>query len=183
MDIERLKQDIEQEHKSFQTYEGRHDAYLYDLFRNAPTESVDKVLEKAKKLNAFYKARVSNNDLQIIAERIVDCKDFDKMLEKWSMKPFDLIANKSGDQEKNAKVFASKYCHFSNSKEYPLYDSRSRKSLYKYYNEVFSTERVSKLSLENYETYKGCLDKLLERLKMDGKYKKIDEFLWLKNGN
>ena len=57
MDIERLKQDIEQEHKNFQTYEGRHDAYLYDLFKNAPTENVDKVLEKAKKLNAFYNLR------------------------------------------------------------------------------------------------------------------------------
>ena len=176
-----MKNEIQKYIDQFEEKYKLDDSCLHTLFKTYKDNvDIDWVIVKATTLNSLYTARVSKDDLHAIAAKIVDCKDFDEKLKTGSPDVFYLIADKSGEQKRNAHVFASKYCHFSNPKKYPLYDGRSRKSLAYIYKKEFPDKKFDPNSLFEYIYYRDRLNELLKQWGMDGedRYKKIDEFLW-----
>ncbi len=177
-----MKYDIQSFINEFEEKYALDDACLHALFNTYDNKVIDWVIAKASALNFLYSAHVSIDDIRAIAKKIVACRDLDEKLQAGSTDAFYLIANKSGEQKNNALVFASKYCHFSNPRLYPIYDDNSRKSLFKIYNEEFPSKPVDddKL-LEDYSFYQERLDELLKHWRITGEdsYKKIDEFLWM----
>jgi len=160
---------------------------LFKVYRYNTNYS--EVLAKVLAINTFYNTRVAGKEIAKLTSHIISIDNLDEMLNKGELAAYQKVSETPEDI-KNAFVFASKYCHFHNPKMYPIFDSKSRMTIYYINKETSFIEAFNQNALLEYSFYKDCLDNLIETceedLRMyydkesgrDYRYKKIDEFLW-----
>lgn len=100
------------------------DDILRDLFKQHPTntpDDIEYVYFKVKLLNDFYSTGI--NDIYTITEGITKIKNLDTLLANGDIKAIDRIREMAKEKiGRDIYSFATKYCHFSNSEKFSIYD-------------------------------------------------------------
>lgn len=164
---------------------------LFDLFKNNPGNSktdFDSVALKVSVLNDFYGTHIQ--DTYGFAEHIVnDVTDFDELVKSNNPdEQKDLIDRLENFHGKHMYSFATKYCHFHNPNDYPIYDSHVAMALKCYRNSDILS--FNDKELQNYNEFKRvvgefrkvCVQSLSKEEQNWGlkwlSYKRTDKFLW-----
>lgn len=111
---------------------------------------------------------------------ISQIKNFDERINKGDISLVDEIktVKKSDNTTINYLSFASKFCSWSNSSAFPIYDTIV-KDVVKYY--VYSMEELKEfkgINLDNYSNYKKVIDKIMQIYSFLDSYKNFDIYMW-----
>ncbi|PIR69184.1 MAG: hypothetical protein COU47_03710 [Candidatus Niyogibacteria bacterium CG10_big_fil_rev_8_21_14_0_10_46_36] len=152
------------------------DKALEELFDAFPKNSDFKnVLLKVSALNALYSTSVYA--IFKMAEHIHSLKKIDQSLKNGDIKIVDKIA-KVDFADRIFYSFATKYSHWHNPEEYPIYDQFVDKVLWGYQQQnKFSDFRRS--DLKQFREFKRVLNEFRKHYKLSGSLKEIDKFLWI----
>ena len=165
--------------KKYEKIYSREDQVLQSVFKAYKgNDSLEAVIAKVCVLNTLYSTRVVKNQIIGLAEHIYSIPELDKKIKAGRIEAFYDISNTTNGINK-VPVFASKYCHFHNPIQYPIFDSYSRLALVSINQEYRFAEVFSENSITDYKVYKERLDQFLGSLNKKYDYKKIDEFLWI----
>lgn len=152
------------------------------LFTKFPLNNkAEDVLLKATVINSLYSTNIY--DIIRVAENIV-IKNIDGLILQKDLSVIDLIAfghgikNKKGT-ERRFYSFATKYCHFHNGNEYPIYDSYVELALASFKKEgkiSFKTD-----DLRSYDRFKAVIIQFRDNYDLNQfSIEEIDHYLWLK---
>jgi len=157
------------------------DRCMERIFRNCPSHCrIDDVLIKVISIDKFYRAIVYDHFK--MAQHIGSLKNLKSMILNGEEEAVEVIrlghgiVKRKTGKEIDLYSFASKYCHWSNPKRYPMYDQYVEKAL----------EEIRKKNLwdfpenenfKDYANFKKHIDVLKNLLGWD--YKKLDEALWI----
>ena len=160
---------------------------------------------RVKLLNEFYSTNVPDVCIYSVAKNIAN----NVALHKLIMKPKKIFIFSVDNKPKIAKEiysFATKFCHFSNPKEYSIYDKYVANLLADYiknykdrdvfkeiiirYNEsakdnFINCEKITKTSilasLKDYKTFISFIDAFINECNIKGKNVRaeVDNYLWL----
>lgn len=154
------------------------DSVLKCLFKNyCHNTCFQEVLLKVLAINTFYTTHISGAEIIPLTSHIVNIYNLDELLVAGDLSAYHKISI-TPKKINNAYVFASKYCHFHNPKKYPIFDSKSRKTLYMINKKENFVDEFPKEKLSDYKFYKDCVDTLIGAFNKKYDYKKLDEFLW-----
>lgn len=135
-------------------------------------------------LNAVYGTRLSRKDLEIISKFISKNEILNKYISDGNCKAVEQIAFESGTLKRNFS-FATKYCSFSNSEQFPIYDNLVENILWEYQKEEHldkykRTDLKENLSKDNrYPLFKKKIDEFKSIFSLNCTYKELDRFLWM----
>jgi hypothetical protein len=120
------------------------DKILRELFSKHPANTpntIEYVYFKVKLLNDFYSTGIL--DIYSVVEKIVEIENLDNLLKEGKDEAVEKIRH--AVENRDFYSFATKYCHFSNPKEYSIYDQYVGKLLVDYTMEylVSDKEKVS----------------------------------------
>ncbi len=163
------------------------DKAIIKLINQFPTNSnIEDILLKVVTINELYSTNVYATFE--IAKHILKL-NIDNDIKNGNLELVNKIAKlKLKDKEKTFYSFASKYCNWHNSKNFPIYDSFVDRLLSAYQKqdtflelpEDSSSMNFFKLALKNYEFFKETIDSFIKYYELgDVNYKKIDKFLWM----
>lgn len=164
---------------------------IINLFNKYPynTESdFDTVAQKVSLLNDYYGTHIQ--DTYGFAKHIIsDVQDFDEKIRMDDPEEKDSLINRLGSfQGRHMYSFATKFCHFHNSENFPIYDSNVEKALKCY--RKYGILNFKNDELKNYRDFREIINKfrilrvqeLSENEKKNGlewlSYKITDQFLW-----
>ena len=162
------------------------DEAIIELIKKFPeNKKLEHVLIKCTVINRLYSTNVLN--IVEIAKHIThlnidkDIKDGKPEMVMKIAKGHGIINSKSKiSSERFFYSFATKYCHWHNENEYPIYDSYVCKMLIEYNKQCkFFENSFIKENLKDYEKYKKIYFKFIEKYKLSNNLKNIDKFLWL----
>ncbi len=129
---------------------------------NRLNECKETVLTKVVLIDSLYKTNINENIN--IAEHISAIEDLDGLLCKGSVEAVEKIRI----WKKDILSFASKYCHFHNKDEYPIFDSYVLNAL---------KEKFDYKGERNYSKFKAKLTELKQENL--NSFEELDTFLWL----
>lgn len=162
---------------------GIYEPILSNVIVNNPTNTnFFTVLHKCLLINILYSTRISKFDLTIIANGIVNTKNFDYLLKQ------DLDITKAVDEIKKLTsrknyAFATKYCALHLGDRFPIYDSLSVNTLQHFQDKDhfycqgdFDIAKASK----NYGTYVDIYNKFIDTYLggTSATYREVDKYLW-----
>lgn len=159
---------------------------IQNLFTKIPkNDNFDEIYIKIAALDDLYSTHVRY--LDELAKHISSIKNLDRRLETGDLTVVNELANVSVTNENgkekqyNYYSFATKFCMFSNSKAYSIYDSYVEKVL-RGFNELDDFFDPKELNFRNYEDFDKILN--LFRKKYQDVFENIsrldmDRYLWL----
>jgi hypothetical protein len=142
------------------------------------------VLLKVTTINGLYSTNIYS--LVALARHIWKLDNIDAMVSVGDTRAVELIAKiqfKGDQKDRHLYSFASKYCSWHNQKDFPIYDSRARNTLWKYRKQ----DRFYHFSSDDVWCYHGYAKfcEIVEAFRdnyglKDLNFKSIDKFLyWL----
>lgn len=135
--------------------------------------NLDEVLLKCAAINAFSSTHVY--DLYSMAEHIVG-KQIDEKMKNGDLSIVNTIAKiKISGMKHNFYSFATKYCHYHNPENYPIYDNYVAKVLCSF-TEDFRV--VKENELREYDRYVGVLKDFKQHYGLDLSFVDLDKYLW-----
>lgn len=167
---------------------------LVSMFSNKINSDFANVFTKVSILNSVYSTNLYNKDVIAVANWIVaNHVKFDSKVKKGDPSAVWDLANNGTTGI--IFSFATKFCSFSNPKEYPIYDSKVENLLWKYkkmgiFDRVIERSDLyhgyryeiknNDLRENRYVVFKELIDELFMycNLSEEYKYKGLDRFLW-----
>lgn len=159
-------------------------AELFSLF--ALNDNHSRVLLKVVVLNRLYSTGIL--DVHSVAANIYrNHHKIDRGLAEGSPAVVKTIAEvRVGHKEKetNFYSFATKYCNWHHSDQYPIYDSRVDENLWKLQKrDHFSGTLQSRRHLYEYPSFRRIVIEFRESYGLEGfTFKQVDKFLWTAGG-
>lgn len=145
---------------------------MFKVCKDYPNNNnLEEVLIKSAVIDNFSSTNVF--DLHSVARHIVQLK-FDERIKSYDpLLVRDISEVEIGGKKHRFYSFATKYCHYHNPDDYPIYDSYVAKVLCHFY------KNIKEEQLRKYETFKNTLqtfrsDYSLETLSTE----RLDNFLW-----
>ena len=152
-------------------------------FENYP-ENTDSlaVLLKFSVLNDLYRTNIY--DKVKIVEHITRLsieENLDKLLKSGNLDAVDKLRRGHGiktkkGNDRNIYSFATKYCHFSNPKYYPIYDQYVEKAIVKLRNDKY-IQFSNTDELRNPQTFKEIIYEVIQKFDLED-YQIADRALW-----
>jgi hypothetical protein len=177
--IETVRQSI---HKflSSKEYEGPRNtaAALKLAFKSFPNNmEIPEVLIKTSALNDLFRTNIFATPE--LAKHITNL-NIDEKLKRGDLSVIAEIARfEIKEKTKTFYSFATKYCHWHNQTEYPIFDSRVHNSLVAYKRQDGFAEFTEE-DLRHYPSFKEVINSFLDYYSLSGiSYKELDKFLWL----
>jgi hypothetical protein len=135
--------------------------------------NLEEVLLKCAAINAFSSTNVY--DLYSMANHIVG-KQIDERLKNNDLSLVKTISEvEIGGKKRNFYSFATKYCHYHNPENYPIYDKYVAKILCSY-PEDFQT--IKDKELREYEKFVGALKDFRQHYGLNLSFIDLDKYLW-----
>ncbi len=158
------------------------DTALFSVFHEYPgnTDFGD-VLIKATLLNSLYGTNIYK--IVSMVEHICRLSIDDKIQRNDLSVVDDLrighgIGN--GQNERNFYSFATKYIHFHNPSNFPLFDQLVKRFVTNINKEILFHSRFKQTDLHDYAYFKEVIDSLITKLNIPNfGYNKIDKGLWV----
>lgn len=140
---------------------------LTDFFsKNSSNKSEEVVLTKVVLIDSLYKTNL--RDQISVAKHIWGLDFLDKLLIDGNFAAVEKVAK---CENKNLLSFASKFCHFHNKQDYPIYDKYVRIALKKLTN--WKDDRT-------YSGFKQAINDFRRRNKIENtSFEDLDKYLWL----
>ncbi len=153
------------------------DKLMREVFRNYPSQKlIMDVVMKVIIISETYKAIVYS--YLKMAQHITKIKGLKYMISKGDLEAVDLIRfghgikRKKTGEEIDFYSFATKYCHWSNPRYYPIYDQYVGIAIKR-------TMNIPQKNLKDYKNFKNIIDEKLLNVFGGTSYKKLDEALWI----
>ncbi len=153
-------------------------------FENYP-KNVDKlaVLLKFTILNDLYRTNIMDK-VKIVDHlyRLSTEENLDALLKSGNLDAVSKIRcghgirTKKTGKERNFYSFATKYCHFSNPKCYPIYDQYVEKAIMKLREGDYIQFR-NQNDLHDPQTFRDIIYQIIQKSGLDS-YQKVDRALW-----
>jgi hypothetical protein len=161
-------------------YEGGRNttAALKLAFRTFPTNTdIPSVLIKTSALNDLYRTNIFATPE--LAKHIT-ALNIDPKVHVGDLAIVAEIAKfEIREKTKTFYSFATKYCHWHNQAEYPIFDSRVHNSLVAYKKQDGFAE-FKEEDLRHYPSFKEIINMFIDFYSLSGvSYKELDKFLWL----
>lgn len=161
-------------------YEGARNttAALKLAFKTFPTNIVvPEVLIKASALNDLFRTNIFAT--AELAKHITSL-NIDEKIKRGDLSIVAEIAKfEIKEKTKTFYSFATKYCHWHNQAEYPIFDSRVHNSLVAYKQQDGFAE-FTEGDLKHYPSFKEIINSFLDYYSLNSvSYKELDKFLWL----
>jgi hypothetical protein len=153
-------------------------------FENCP-ENIDKldVLLKFSVLNDLYRTNIYDKTKIVDhINRLSIEENLDQLLKSGNPDAVNKIRSGHGiclkktGMEYNFYSFATKYCHFSNPKYYPIYDQYVEKAIMKLRNENY-IQFSNQNDLYNPQTFKNIICLIIQKFDLKD-YQTADRALW-----
>ena len=146
-------------------------------------EKYETILLTAIVINELYSTNIYN--IIQMADHIYSKKDeIHVSIEKGDSKAVELIAtghgikNSRSAKEMNFYSFATKYCNYFNSKEFPIFDSYVENMLCMY-NKKSSFAQFKSEELRKYSKFKEVLQEFINKYQLQSfSLREVDIFLW-----
>lgn len=153
-------------------------------FENYP-ENVDKIaiLLKFAILNDLYRTNIMDT-VKIVDHiyRLATEENLDALLKSGNLEAVNKIRRGHGihvnktQKERNFYSFATKYCHFSNPKCYPIYDQYVKKSIMKLRKDNYIQFR-NQNDLYDPQTFRDIIYQIIQKSGLEN-FDKADRALW-----
>lgn len=135
--------------------------------------NLEEVLLKCAAINAFSSTNVY--DLYSMAEHIVN-KQIDEKLKNGDLSVVDTIAEiEISGKKHNFYSFATKYCHYHNPEQYPIYDNYVAKVLCSFPKDF---KVIKENELRKYDKFVGVLEDFKHHYGLDLPFVNLDKYLW-----
>ena len=140
------------------------------------------VLLKFSVLNDLYSTNIYDK-VKIVDHitRLSKEENLDKLLKSGNLDAVEKLRCGHGIKTKKGKdrnfySFATKYCHFSNPKCYPVYDQYVKEAIKKLRNDKY-IQFSNTDELRNPQTFKAIIDEIIQKFDLED-YQTADRALW-----
>ena len=135
--------------------------------------NLEEVLLKCAAINSFSSTHVY--DLYKMAEHIVG-KQIDEKLKNGDFSLINTIAKiEISGREHNFYSFATKYCHYHNPENYPIYDNYVAKVLCSFPKDF---RVIKEKELREYDKFVGVLKDFKQHYGLNLSFVELDKYLW-----
>ena len=152
---------------------------LDKLFHNVYKNNTDlnEILIKCSTLNDFYSTNIFS--VYSVAKKIYEL-NIDERLKKGDVTLISDIANiEISGKKKNFYSFASKYCSYHNSNDYPIYDYFVDSMLW-YFQKKDKFSDFKRVQLKDYKIFKKVIVDFKEYYNLkEYSFRDIDKYLWI----